>query len=83
MRIEISVPPETEAQLQEKAAAAGEDIASLITRVLKRYAERPLSLHEISGDLAEEFRQSGMSEDELTEFLESVKHEERRKRQAS
>ena len=82
MTLHISISPEAEEKLREKAAAAGEDIAKYAAGVLERCAQRPLSLEEISGPIAEEFRQSGMSEDELTELLESAKHDMRRERRA-
>lgn len=82
MTLQISISPEAEARLREKAAAAGADISEYAAGVLERCAQRPLSLEEISGPIAEEFRQSGMTEDELTELLETAKHDMRRERRA-
>jgi hypothetical protein len=83
MTLEIPISFEAEASLREKAAAAGQDVASYAAGVLERAARRPLTLEELSGPIAEDFRRSGMSEDELTAFLESAKHEMRRQRRAS
>ena len=83
MTLEIIISPDAEAKLREKAAAVGEDISSYAAGVLERSAKRPLSLEEISGPIAQEFRKSGMTEDELTELLESAKHEMRREKRSS
>ena len=83
MTIQIPISPETEAKLREKAAAVGEDIAAYAAGVLERSAKQPLSLDEISGPIGEQFRQSGMTEDELTDLLENAKHDKRRQRRVS
>ena len=46
-------------------------------------AERPLSLREISGPLSDEFKASGMTDDELGELLEAAKHRMREQRRAT
>ena len=79
MTLEISISSEAEARLREKAAAVGADVAAYAAGVLERSAKRPVSLEEISGPIAEEFRQSGMTEDELSELLETAKHNMRRR----
>ena len=80
MTLEISISPEAEAKLREKAAMVGEDISSYAAGVLERMAERPLTLREISGPLFEEFKASGMTDDELGDFLEEAKHRIRKQR---
>ena len=83
MTIQIPISAETEAKLRDKAAAVGEDMAAYAAGVLERSAKQPVSLEEISGPIAEEFRQSGMTEDELTDLLETAKHDMRRESRAS
>ncbi|MFQ5495584.1 MAG: hypothetical protein ACE5EX_09405 [Phycisphaerae bacterium] len=83
MTIEIPISPETEAKLREKAAAVGEDISAYAAGVLERSARQPVSLEEISGPIAEEFRRSDMNEDDLTDLLEAAKHDMRRHRRTS
>jgi hypothetical protein len=83
--LSISLSPEAEAQLKAKAAAAGVDVETFVARQLERLAASR-SLLEISGPAHEEFLASGMTDDELGDYLERVKHEmraERRRRQAS
>ena len=80
MTLEISISPEAEARLREKAAAVGQEVAVYAAGVLERMAEAPLSLREISGPLFDEFKASGMTDDELGDFLEEAKHRMRSQR---
>lgn len=80
MTLEISISPEAEAKLREKAAMVGEDVTAYAAGVLERMAEPPLPLREISGPLLDEFKASGMTDDELGDFLEEVKHRQRKQR---
>lgn len=82
MTLKITISSNAEAKLREKAAAVGEDVSEYASRVLERSACRPLTLEEISGPIGEDFRRSGMSEDELTELLEREKHAMRAERRA-
>jgi hypothetical protein len=45
-------------------------------------ASPPRSIREISGPVAEAFAKSGMTEDQLAEFLEEKKHAMRAERRA-
>jgi hypothetical protein len=81
MVLSLSISPETEAKLKAKADAAGLDINTYASKTLERVASRP-SLEDVLKPLRTEFEQSGMSEDELTEFLEEVKHESRAEQRA-
>jgi len=83
MVLKISISPEAEARLREKAAAAGVDVADYAATQLELMAASPRSLREVSGPVGEGFEQSGMSEDELASFLEKEKHEMRVERRRS
>lgn len=84
MVLSLSISAEAEARLKAKAAAAGVDVATYAARHLELMAAAPKSLRELSGPIAEAFARSGVSDDELSAFLESEKHamrtERRRKR---
>jgi hypothetical protein len=80
MTLRVQISPETEARLQERAAAVGQDLATYAAGVLERSALRALSVKEISGPVGDAFKQSGMTEDELSEFLEREKHAMRAER---
>ena len=78
----VSLSADAEARLRDKAAAAGESVDVFATRVLEQVARGSVSLRELSGPLGEEFRRSGMTEDELTDLLEREKHALRTERRA-
>jgi hypothetical protein len=80
MVLKISISPEAEARLREKAVAAGVDVASYAARQLELLVTGPRSLQEISGAVGESFAKSGMTEEELAEFLEEEKHQMRAER---
>ena len=80
MVLTISISAEAEAKLKEKAAAAGVDVETFAVRHLELMAVSPKSLIEISGPIGEAFATSGMSEDELSDFLEAEKHAMRAER---
>ena len=77
--LSISLPPETEAKLQERAAAHGEDVASYAARVLDEALNAP-SLDELLAPVRRAFAESGMSDDELGDLLEREKHAMRAER---
>lgn len=69
-----SLSADAEARLREKAAAIGESVDVVATRVLENVARGPISLRELSGPLGEEFDLSGVTEDKLAEHLEREEH---------
>ena len=80
MVLSVSISAEAEVKLKAKAAAAGVDVATYAARQLELLAAPPRSLREISGPIGQAFSQSGMSEDELSDFLEAEKHAMRAER---
>lgn len=74
MVLSLSISPEAEAKLRAKAAAAGVDVETYAARHLELLATPPKSLQEISGPIANAFSRSGMTEDDLADFLEAEKH---------
>jgi len=74
MVLSISISAEAEAKLKAKASAAGVDLATYAARQLELFASPPKSLKEISGPIGEAFTRSGITEDELADFLEAEKH---------
>jgi hypothetical protein len=80
LRVPISV--ETEVCLKARAAAAGVDVETYAARQLELFAKPRRSLKELSGQIAEEFARSGMSDEELSDFLEDEKHAMRAERRA-
>ena len=80
MPLTLTLPPDIEAKARERAAAMGTDVEDYIARVVRRSLETPIPLEQISGDVGRRFRESGMSEDELSDLLEREKHEARQER---
>ncbi len=76
MTLAVPLSPETTARLAEKARLAGMDTPSYAAKLLERDVNRTI-LEEISGELAERFNQTGMTEEELGNLLEKEKHEAR------
>ena len=82
MTLTIPLAPEAEAALRRRAAESGKDpvtVASeLLTRVLTRTGGLTQNrLEEISGRTYEDFRDTGMTEEQLGEELENIKHADR------
>jgi hypothetical protein len=80
MVVSVSISPEAESKLKSKAVSAGVDVETYVSRVVERLASSPASVEAISGSVAEDFARSGMTEDELAEFLEVEKHAMRAER---
>lgn len=80
MVLNIQISPEAEAVLKSKADAAGIDVSAYAARHLELMANPQRSLHALSGEAASVFTESGMTEDELSEFLEAEKHQMRAER---
>jgi hypothetical protein len=80
MVLNLSISAGAEAKLRAKALAAGVDVETYVARHLELMAAPPKSLQEISGPIGEEFARNGMTEDELSDFLEAEKHTMRAER---
>lgn len=70
MTITIDLPSEVETALRKKAADDGVDFQSYILETLKIKAIEP-SLDEILAPVRKNFSDSGMTEEELDELIES------------
>ncbi len=79
MTLQISLTPDAETRLCERAAEAGVQPAELASRIIERQVHRP-TLEEISGPIYKQFLESSTTEDELIEELEQAKHEMRAER---
>lgn len=78
--LSLSISAEVEARLKLKAAAAGVDVATYAVRHLEMLVEPAKTIEELSGPIGEAFAKSGMTEDELSDFLEEEKHAMRAER---
>lgn len=80
MVLTLSISSEAEAKPRAKAAAAGVDVSSYAARHLEHVTLPAGSLAAISGPVAEGVAEAGMSEDEISAFLEAEKHAARAER---
>jgi hypothetical protein len=75
MTLTVSISTKAEVELKAKAAAAGVDLETFAAQQLERLATVTRSVRELSGDAYEEFRASGMTDEQLGDLLEDAKHE--------
>jgi hypothetical protein len=84
LKLPYNIPcPEWVKQMEHEIGLSRERISgrSFTWKVLPTMRqEKRKSLKEISGPIAEEFTRSGMTEDELSDFLETEKHAMRTER---
>jgi hypothetical protein len=81
----VKLPPDVEQKLARRAAAAGEPVESLASRLLAEAVNAP-TIDEILAPVRQRVAASGMTEDQLADLLEAEKHamrNDRRDRRAS
>lgn len=89
MTITIDLPAEVEGKIKARALNDGLKIEVYIEQLIKEAVERreriekesEKSFREILAPIHNQFEQSGMSEEELTEFLEELREEVWREKQ--
>ncbi len=83
MSITIDLKSETEARVKTQALRNGVKVEDYVNELVEEASERreriekasEKSFAEILAPVHKEFEESGMSEDELTEFLEELREE--------
>ncbi len=78
-QVTIDLPIEVKTALERKAK--GQDIKTFIQSIIRKQALRP-SLDEVLAPVRQEFEESGMSEDELDVFMNSVREKAHQDRQS-
>jgi hypothetical protein len=81
----VKLPSDVEEKLARRAAAAGEPVEALASRLLAEAINAP-TLEELLAPVRQRFAASGMTEDQLADLLEGEKHAmrtDRRGRKAS
>jgi len=68
MTLNLNLSPDLEAKLRSRAAAAGKAPEAFALDALKEKLHGPETLAEILAPVHKEFRESGMSEEELHEL---------------
>ena len=82
MTVTIALPPETEEKLRAYAAASGQDIASYALQAIEEKLQALPSppVDEILRPLRREFRESGMSDEQLHDLLAQARDDVRREK---
>jgi hypothetical protein len=82
LTVTLSLTPEEEQRLFARATQKGQDVASYLRTLVAADLNRSLSLSEILAPIHEDFRRSGMTEQELDTLLEGELAEVRKERKA-
>jgi hypothetical protein len=82
MSITITLPPDKEKELHERATAAGLDVGSFVQRVIEETLRARPTLDEILAPFRREVEESGMTDDELESFFREARDEVRAERKA-
>jgi len=71
MTLTIQVPKNIGAVLEEKARNQGKDVAEYVENLIEKDIDHRETLDEILAPLRKDFAESGMTEDDLDELIES------------
>ena len=71
MTVTITIPPEIEAKITERAAAKGVSLEEYAQDVLQRDAEMP-ALRELFAPVRDQIKASGVTDDELAMQIEEA-----------
>ena len=82
MTLSVAISPQAGRRLEDKAKAAGLDLATFVSRLLEVEAHRR-TVVEMSGQIFENFKRMNMTEEELGERLEEEKHAARAARRGA
>ena len=74
MIITIDLSPETLHSLELRAKRVGKDVKGVVEQIVERSVP---SLREVAAPIHEEFRRSGMTQEELDEFTDELIREVR------
>jgi hypothetical protein len=81
MTINISLTPEAESKLRERAAVLGKDLVTLASDLLEQAITRP-SVDELLAPARKQVADSGMSDDQLDSLFRDVLKEVRNQKKA-
>ena len=76
MTINISLTPEAETKLRQRAAVLGKDLGTVASDLLEQAITRP-SLDELLAPARKQVAESGLSDDQLDDFFRDVLKEVR------
>jgi hypothetical protein len=80
MTLSISLTPEAEAKLKQRAAAEGKDPTAYATELVENAVTRP-TLDEILAPFRKQVAESGISDEQLDGFYDDLRNEAWKERQ--
>lgn len=84
MSITIDLPEAIEARLRAHASASGKNLETLVVEAIEaKLSLAQMTFREILAPIHDDFRRSGMSDEELDELLQSERAEARAARASS
>ncbi len=83
MTVVLELKPEIEEALQKKARDNGFEVNVYLEKLIEKDIDRAKTLDEILAPFRREVEESGMSEEELLNFLEEVREEVWQEKQRS
>ena len=75
MTVTISLRPEEQTKLSQRAAAEGKDVAEYVHQLVRRDIESPPSIAQAAEPVARAVRASGISEEEFDALIEQARQE--------
>lgn len=73
MTVQITLPPEAEAKLKERATASGQDVSSYASRLLQEVISSP-TVEEALAPFRKQVAESGLTDAELDAFFEELRN---------
>lgn len=75
MTLTIELKPEIEAKLKNRAVALGYEVDDYVKKLIEEDSNKPKTLDEIFAPVRQEFKESGMTEDEFDDLIYQARRE--------
>lgn len=75
MEITISIPPDVQDRLRQRAVESGQDVAGYVETLIERDLSSSISLRDLYAPVRRQIEQSGISENELDALIEEAREE--------
>lgn len=75
MEITISIPPDVQDRLRQRAVESGQDVAGYVETLIERDLSSSMSLRDLYAPVRRQIEQSGISENELDALIEEAREE--------
>lgn len=75
MDITISIRPEMQERLQQRAMDSGQDVEAYVERLIEKALSGPQSIDELLSPVRKQFAESGMTDDELNALIDEAREE--------